>query len=262
VTLVSVPAQHSCNRRQCKPNPRTFDPPALVRIREHGGAKLTMDVESACVDCGTIFAPSFLRERRYNADVDDLLEVLKGKQAARTVRRDVLDRTGSYKELKLPSWLADASDARALLPRAREVALQTQSEATRRGSIRHALGLSRDAVEIAVPTVLGNIFVRDNVVAHLVTKTDSGHNQLAHLTLQSLSCPREIWHDAEKVRFLALYRLGDQLATHMVVVHEAERWVYTAYEIDDSGGRPRGTIEERTNTKRRGTCRYVAYLKG
>jgi hypothetical protein len=228
--------------------------------------EMLMGVEAACAGCGTIFEPTWLAEGRYFADTGEMAKVLRGQQALRTRLVDVIGKNGSYKDLRLPSWFQQVDDAELLFENARDRHLQNQPRPQRETRLRHALGLTPDHPELHVPAIGGDVIISNNLVRHLGSKSDSGHNQLAHLTVHSIRSPREVWERDGKQRFIALYRIGDSFATHIVVVNSVDRYVHTSYEIDNSrspehaASRTRDSIEDRTNAKRGGECQHVGYL--
>lgn len=237
-----------------------------MTVRRFKVVEFAAAVESACTGCGTIFAPDFLAKERFSADTNEMLKVLTQRRYERTRLQDVVGKSGNFKALGLPSWLDRVEDAQLLFENARDQGLQNQRPELRLTRLRHVLGLTPDHPELIVPTIAGNVVLSENLARHLASKSDSGHNQLAHLSVQSLLSPREVWDDGTKQRFLALYRIGDSFATHMVVVSSEDRYVHTVYEIDDSrppdreDQRTRDSIEDRTNAKRDGACIHVGYL--
>jgi hypothetical protein len=226
-----------------------------------------LPIDGVCVDCGAVLAPDDLAAGKYRADTAHIVAVLRERNAARNTRlRDVTNKTGTYRELGLPTWLQLPGDIPLLGENTRNQALQAQREDVRMASVRHALGLTSDHPALVVRTPAGDVTINENLVRKLSKKSDSGHNQLVHVGGATLRAPREIWEEGDKRRYVALYNIpGEPLATHMVVANRTGEYVHTIYEVDDSAsltkpGATRDSIEDRTNKKRRGTCLYVAYL--
>jgi hypothetical protein len=190
---------------------------------------------------------------------------LRARAALETDFAKAIGRVGMFRQLGLPSWYDVPAVVSRMPSNARDHSLQSQTGETRRGSIRHALGFTRDEGEAVVPTCIGDVTIDENLVTKLLNKTDSGHNQLLQFGIATLREPLEVWEDGGKVRFLRLYRIGTEAApaTQIAVVDRLHGFPNTVYEIDDSksqdGGRPRDSIEERTNRKRRGTCLFIGY---
>ncbi len=223
--------------------------------------RVILPIDAACVDCGTVFAPDDLAVGKYRADPGEIVSILQERRAAQQSASTVRGKTGSYRDLGLPTWLQQPGIVPRLPGNVRDVALQSQQGAVRLSSIEHALGLVLDHPTIEVPTPVGPVTIDASLARKIASKTDSGHNQLLRVGLATLRTPREIWQDGEKWRFLSLYAIGSTQATQIAVVHRTGDFVYTIYEIDDSGPiGSRDPIEKRANRKRNGTCLYVAYI--
>jgi len=263
---LNVFAAETCSKN-CKPNPRSFSPPAFLTVTRYRVVQQVLPIERVCVDCGAVLAPEDLAEGKYRADTREIINVLRERKAATQSRlRDVLNRTGTYRDLGLPTWLQIPGEIPRLGPSVRNQVLQKQTADVRLASVTHALGLTPDHPTLTVKTAVGDITLSEELARKLSKRDDSGHNQLVHVGVATFRAPREIWEDGDKRRYLGLYQIpGEAPATQMAVAHRTGEYAYTIYEIDDSislakPGATRDSIEHRTNAKRHGTCLHVAYL--
>ena len=129
--------------------------------------------------------------------------------------------------------------------------------------IRKFLGLEREKNARDVSTHVGAVRVDERLVQHPLDlahkeRFDADHLRFGPLILPTLVDPDEINEmparkaDHEKnprvasYHFLRLYRLGNRVITHLVIVHQAEGYAITSYRYDEETDVARLDKERRT----------------
>jgi len=225
---------------------------------------VVLPVAEACVSCGAILAPANLALQRFKAETADIVAALRRRKAQLPAAAgQALGKAGTYQQLGLASWYDIVTAIPRLPTNVRNKDLQNIGDLeARRGQIRHALGLTAQNPEAIISTLGLTITIGDPLVIKLLNRRDNAHNQLLSVGLATLMHPLEAWEDGDKLRCLRLYRIGEHVATHHVVIDIPCSYISTIYEIDDSASPSGGTrdpVESRTNKKRSGLCRVLAY---
>jgi hypothetical protein len=208
-------------------------------------------VTSACVGCGTVFAP--VSGRRLSADY-----------RARFAARDQIGRHGTWSTLGLPSirrlgeGIGDADLVFAPPKQLRFFAYDFDNMALSdlQGTVRGRLGLGRSLWPRAIVTPAWDrpVIVHHGLVEKFATKRDNQHLHLVSLTHRTIEIPLEGWIDdyggSRNLHLLAKYRLGhDAVVVHMVCVDTATALCTTSYQLSS------GT----ENDKRKGDFQYARW---
>jgi hypothetical protein len=256
---------------KCKPpSPLKIRESQLVRV-EFGRTQQTMiyPIDEYCTGCRGVLSPEQHKWARV-AETDHKAEiaVYQGIHAANKFFGTANDAATS----KFISWADLASYIR--IPSVRRSELITNFTAIKeeelRGRLRRDLGLSPLTKDAIIKTPIGDVKVAHSTVDHLFTyqkskegnSIDADHVQMWPLVLATLHAPIEIWEapaaqeKADRYRFLAMYQVGEQLQTHLVIVTKETMTAITAYRLD-----PQDDPMRRADRKRALISCYLKWKK-